>query len=92
MVSSRPEFRELGRVKVSDTVDIVLSEIYKDGKLTEYNINRFINTDGYSGFTKGQEIPPCLLVLFLQLFPQEELTEASETKGKDNPHDGGRAG
>lgn len=73
---NKAEFKELGRVSISGTVTLVVSEIHKNGILQGYNINRHIITDGYDGFVKGQEVPAVHLTEFLKLFPQENLIAA----------------
>lgn len=75
---SKAEFKEIGRLQISDTVDMVLSEVHKEGKLSGYNINRYVNAEGFQGFTKGIQIPDDMLTDFLKLFPKENLTLAAE--------------
>lgn len=75
---SKAEFRELNRLSVSDTVDLVLSEVSKEGEMVGYNINRYVNAEGFQGFTKGIQVPENMLTEFLKLFPKENLTLAAE--------------
>lgn len=77
---NRREYVELGRVKLSDAVEVVVSEIKREGKLTDYNINRHLDIEGYNGFVKGQEIPSDKIVPFLKVFPKNLLQAALEGK------------
>jgi len=51
------EFKEVGRIQVSPSVAVVLSRTLKDGNLTGYSLNKFIDTEDYQGFAKGIFIP-----------------------------------
>jgi hypothetical protein len=75
---SKAEFKELNRLQISDSVDLVLSEVSKEGKMVGYNINRYVNAEGFQGFTKGIQVPGDKLTEFLKLFPKENLTLAAE--------------
>jgi len=77
-MTGKAEFKELARTRISDSTEIVLSEVHKEGGMTGYNINRFVNTDGFKGFTKGISIPPDMLTDFLKMFPKDNLTMAAE--------------
>lgn len=55
--SEKVAFKEVGRVQLSDTTALVVSEI-RNGKAKEgYAINPWITTDRYSGPTKGFKVP-----------------------------------
>lgn len=75
--SPRASFKEIGRLKTSNTATIVLSETYREGKLVGYNINKWIDTKDFTGFTKGIFIPKDLLTNFLYIFPKDDLDLAS---------------
>jgi len=77
------EFEELGREKVSDSTEIVISIARRDGKLIGYNINRYVNTEGFQGFTKGILIPDDMLAPVLALFPRDSLTLAMDLPEKE---------
>jgi len=77
---SRASFREVGRLEVSNTASIVISETYKEGKLVGYNINKWIETEHFTGFTKGLLIPKDLLPSFLALFPRQKLQPVGITR------------
>lgn len=67
------EFKEITRVRISDSVEVIFSEVHRDGKLTGYTLNKYITTEQYTGFTKGIFIPDDMLTDFLKLFPKDEL-------------------
>lgn len=51
-------FKEISRIKVTDARDIVASEVIDDeGDVTGININSFVKTGKYTGFTKGVFVP-----------------------------------
>ena len=75
---SKAEFKELNRCRISDSTEIVLSKVTKDGEISGYNINRFVDTEGFKGFTKGILVPPDMLTDFLKMFPKDNLTMAAE--------------
>ena len=47
------EFEEVGRIQVSPTVAVVISRTKKNGELTGYSLNKYLETDDYRGFVKG---------------------------------------
>lgn len=48
------KFEEVGRVsKVSDTTDIVVSKLLKDGTLVGYVINKYVETEEFKGYPRG---------------------------------------
>lgn len=47
------EFKEIGRIKVNDARDVVMSRVTEDDVLKGVNINSYIRTEGYTGFAKG---------------------------------------
>ena len=68
-VSSR-EYREIGRVTLSHSVDAIFSEVLRDGEVVGYNLNKWVTTTFYTGFTKGLFIPKDKLQDFLSMFPK----------------------
>ena len=85
MEKSRASFKEIGRIKTSNSATIVISETYREGKLVGYNINKWIDTETFTGFTKGIFIPKDLLTNFLILFPKDSLELASVSITRKNP-------
>lgn len=69
-------FKEIARLRTSNMVEVVLSEVYYDDKLTGYSLNKYVTTEEYTGFSKGVYIPEDLLIEFLKLFPQGDLQSA----------------
>ena len=51
------KFVEIARVNVADNRDIVISNVMEDGNLKGININSFVTTMKYTGYTKGTFIP-----------------------------------
>jgi hypothetical protein len=75
------EFKEIGRIKVSTSSDVVLSSISEhEGKIIGYSISKFITAKNFTGFAKGTLIPVDNLPEFLALFPEEKLKEALQMK------------
>lgn len=50
-------FTERGRIRVNDTTEIVVSKVTKGRKTIGLMLNRYIESDRYTGYTKGQLIP-----------------------------------
>ena len=51
-------FKEVSRINVNEARDIAASEVTNDeGIVTGININSFIRTGKYTGFTKGVFVP-----------------------------------
>ena len=69
-------FKEIGRLQTSDAVEIVLSGVYRDDKLTGYSLNKYVTSEQYTGFGKGVYIPEDLLIEFLKLFSKGDLQSA----------------
>ena len=61
------EFKEVGRIKVSPSVSVIVSKTLKDGELTGYSISKFIDTEDYQGFAKGIFVPKDQYPEFLKL-------------------------
>ena len=61
------EFNEIGRVKVSEATDVVVSKVVEDGELIGVNINKYVTTDKYTGFAKGVFVPTERIDDFKQL-------------------------
>ena len=74
------EFKEVGRIVVSDTTEVVLSELHNDDKLIGYTINKYVTSEKFTGFAKGAYIPVDMMIDFLKLFPKEMLEDALEEK------------
>ena len=52
------QFQEIGRIKVNDTTDIVVSMVKNDdSEIVGINVNHYITTPRYTGFTKATFIP-----------------------------------
>jgi len=78
-VSSQGQFTELGRLQTTDSTQIVLSQVYRDGSCQGLSISKFITTDKYTGFGKGVYIPLADSPDFLHLFPKDDLQDAVDT-------------
>ncbi len=52
------QFKEIGRVTVKDSRDIVMSTVTDNGELKGVNINSYIRTKTYTGFTKDGVFVP----------------------------------
>lgn len=50
-------FKEVARIAVAPARDIVVSEVIENGEVKGLNINSFVTTDKYTGFTKGTFVP-----------------------------------
>ena len=50
-------FKELARVTVAPNRDIIISEVIEKDEVKGININSYITTEKYTGFTKGTFIP-----------------------------------
>lgn len=75
------EFKEIGRIKISASSDVVLSSIVENrGKIAGYSISKFITAKNFTGFTKGTLIPIDNVPEFLALFPEEKLRDALQMK------------
>ena len=61
------EFKEVGRIQVSPSVAVVISQTMKEGEVTGLSLNKFISTDDYKGFAKGIFIPKTKYEDFLKL-------------------------
>lgn len=61
------DFKEVGRISVSDSTQLVVSTVTKGGKVTGYNINKYITSNKYTGFTKGNFLPKDQVEAFKKL-------------------------
>ena len=52
------QFKEIARTTVNGSRDIVISQVIEDGEVKGVNVNSFIRTDSYTGFTKGGVFVP----------------------------------
>ena len=60
-------FKEIGRVRASESTELVLSEVIDNGATKGINFNTFITSDSYTGFTKGTLIPVAAIKEFAGL-------------------------
>jgi hypothetical protein len=63
------QFKEIGRIPVSDTTAVAVSEMQKAGKLVGYTVNKHVQTAKYTGYTSGVMIPVAKVRQFVKLFP-----------------------
>jgi hypothetical protein len=80
MPNYKQEFKEVGRVRLSDTTEAVLSEVVKSGKKTGYQINTYLTTETFTGYTRGLSLPEEMVVDYLSLFSEEDLQLALDSK------------
>lgn len=74
------KFEEMGRVKTNDTNFVVVSNMSDDKEHRGYSISKYIESETYTGFTKGgAAIPDDSIVEFLKLFGKENLQEALDS-------------
>ena len=52
------QFKEVTRIEVNKSRDIVASQVIEDGEVKGFNINSFIRTQKYTGFTKDGVFVP----------------------------------
>jgi len=52
------EFKELGRVRVSDAREIIASQVIEDGEVKGINYNSYITSTRYTGYSKGGVFVP----------------------------------
>jgi len=74
------DFKEIARIKTTDSIELVLSEINKSGEVSGFAINPFITSEKYTGFGKGIGIPADELINFLAMFSTDDLRVAIEQK------------
>ncbi len=72
------DFKELGRLPISDSTTLVLSETKKEDRVIGLSVTKYIVSEKYTGFSKGIYIPEDSLIEFLKLFPKEDLQSALE--------------
>ena len=74
------KFEEIGRVKTSDTTFIVISNMSDDKEHRGYTISKYIESETYTGFTRGGvSIPDDYITDFLKLFGRENLQETLDS-------------
>jgi len=66
-------FKEVGRLRTTDTTELVLSEVHSGEKLRGYAVSKYVTSEEYTGWSKGIFIPEDLLIEFLMLFDKEDL-------------------
>lgn len=68
------DFKELGRIRTTDTTELVMSEVYEGRECKGILLSKYITTEKYTGFAKGGVlIPSDSTIDFLKLFPKEDL-------------------
>jgi hypothetical protein len=67
MSEEKAIFTEIGRVAITDKKSIVVSSVERDGVFAGININGFISTERYTGYSKGVFIPADKVAEFVQL-------------------------
>ena len=50
-------FNEVGRVHINNSREVVISEVVDENVVMGININSFVVTNKYTGFTKGVFVP-----------------------------------
>ena len=74
-------YKEVGRLKLTDSLTVVLTEIYRKEELLSYSLGRYIESDKFTGFRKDPlSIPEEMVVSFLSMFRQEDLQLALDQK------------
>ena len=78
---AKGEFKEVARVKTTDSTEIILSEIIKGKEVTAFALNPYITSERYTGYGKGFSIPSDMLSEFLAMFDETDLKMAIDMKG-----------
>lgn len=60
-------FEELGRIRVSKATELVVSTVAREGGVVGININSYITTPKFTGWTKGTFVPADKLTEFAKL-------------------------
>ena len=71
-------FEEVGRVRVGDSTEVVLSRVVRGKEFRGYSVTKFVTTPEFTGWAKGTFIPEDYITDFLKLFPKKELEYALE--------------
>ena len=66
------KFKEIGRIQASKATDIVLSQVIEGEELKGLNLNTYITTEKYTGFTKGVFVPEACIEEFKVLIGRME--------------------
>lgn len=66
----KAEFEEIGRQKLNDTTQLVISTVRANGEITGMNINTYITSQSYTGYAKGVFIPNHAIAGFINLINQ----------------------
>lgn len=74
------KYKEVGRVRVGESEEAVLSECYTGEEMRGYFLNTYITTLKYTGPTKGLFLSEDIVVDYLSLFPKEDLELALSAK------------
>jgi hypothetical protein len=65
-------FQERGRVQLTDENSLVISDVVKDGELIGLSFNKYIESEKYTGFTKGFMVPMELLDEVVEIIQKED--------------------
>lgn len=80
---AKGDFKELGRIKITDSSELILSEISEGKVIKGLNIGKFVTSERYTGFAPGGNfIPGDMVIDFLTLFSREDLELALDAKDK----------
>ncbi len=60
-------FIQVGTVKVNETTTLVCSKVTEDGVTKGFNLNSYINSAKYKGFTKGTFVPAGLIDQYIDM-------------------------
>ena len=61
------KFTEIGKVEISDKKSIMVASVERNGVFAGININGFISTERYTGYSKGVFVPADKVAVFAQL-------------------------
>jgi hypothetical protein len=69
MPKDTADFVEVGRIPISDSTSIIVSKVIEKGtkKFLGYNINKYVDTVRYKGYTTGTMVPADEVKKFLSL-------------------------
>lgn len=80
MKQGQDAFKEIGRIQLTDSRWLVLSELTKDKEVIGLVISKYVESPGYTGFEKGggTMINAEMTTDFLAMFGKQELEWALE--------------
>ena len=67
MAKQKTEYIELGREKVSDTTWVVVSTVARDGEIVGININNYVVSPKYTGYSPATFIPNAHIAAFAKI-------------------------